>query len=181
MTKGTTSFGKRHSKTHVTCRRCGRRTFHIQKKTCSSCGYPASKMRRCKFSLGCAALSPRSRSFLFFLLLLLLFLLLLLLLSVVAARLQLCDCCTGGDEFRWVATGLPRRCLARRGLALRGCGEQFSGWSARPSQLSTRGRCLVRPARSLASGLDFACRLEFDVPPSLEKVVSRALGSCEVY
>lgn len=48
MTKGTTSFGKRHSKSHVTCRRCGRRSFHIQKKTCSSCGYPAAKMRRCK-------------------------------------------------------------------------------------------------------------------------------------
>lgn len=46
MTKGTTSFGKRHSKSHVTCRRCGRRSFHIQKKTCSSCGYPAAKMRR---------------------------------------------------------------------------------------------------------------------------------------
>ena len=46
MTKGTTSFGKRTSKTHVTCRRCGRRTYHIQKGTCSSCGYPGSKMRR---------------------------------------------------------------------------------------------------------------------------------------
>ena len=51
MTKGTTSFGKRHSKSHVTCRRCGRRSFHIQKKTCSSCGYPAAKMRRCKYHL----------------------------------------------------------------------------------------------------------------------------------
>mmetsp|Transcript_6929 Transcript_6929/g.20385 ORF Transcript_6929/g.20385 Transcript_6929/m.20385 type:complete len:94 (+) Transcript_6929:91-372(+) len=47
MTKGTSSFGKRHSKTHTTCRRCGRVSFHIQKKICSSCGYGLSaKMRR---------------------------------------------------------------------------------------------------------------------------------------
>ena len=31
MTKGTTSFGKRHNKTHTVCRRCGRTSFHIQK------------------------------------------------------------------------------------------------------------------------------------------------------
>eukprot|EP00501_MAST-03F_sp_TOSAG23-6_P002291 GSMAST32.ASY1.ANO1.2392.1 assembled CDS len=34
MTKGTSSFGKRTSKTHVTCRRCGRRAYHIQKGKC---------------------------------------------------------------------------------------------------------------------------------------------------
>jgi len=62
MTKGTTSFGKRHSKSHVTCRRCGKRSYHIQKKTCSSCGYPGAKMRRCKF--------PRPRLSFFFLLIL---------------------------------------------------------------------------------------------------------------
>mmetsp|Transcript_23632 Transcript_23632/g.33004 ORF Transcript_23632/g.33004 Transcript_23632/m.33004 type:complete len:92 (+) Transcript_23632:63-338(+) len=45
MTKGTTSFGKRHNKSHTTCRRCGKVSFHIQKSTCSSCGYPAKKMR----------------------------------------------------------------------------------------------------------------------------------------
>ncbi|KAL6929244.1 60S ribosomal protein L37 [Hanseniaspora valbyensis] len=28
-----------------TNRRCGTRAFHIQKKTCASCGYPAAKMR----------------------------------------------------------------------------------------------------------------------------------------
>ncbi|KAJ1557221.1 60S ribosomal protein L37A, partial [Nowakowskiella sp. JEL0078] len=43
--KGTSSFGKRHSKTHTLCRRCGRRSFHIQKKTCAQCGYPAAKTR----------------------------------------------------------------------------------------------------------------------------------------
>nr|XP_004206873.1 60S ribosomal protein L37-A [Hydra vulgaris] len=45
MTKGTSSFGKRHNKTHTLCVRCGKRGFHIQKKTCSSCGYPAAKIR----------------------------------------------------------------------------------------------------------------------------------------
>eukprot|EP00619_Florenciella_sp_RCC1007_P004820 CAMPEP_0205919184 /NCGR_PEP_ID=MMETSP1325-20131115/10274_1 /ASSEMBLY_ACC=CAM_ASM_000708 /TAXON_ID=236786 /ORGANISM="Florenciella sp., Strain RCC1007" /LENGTH=95 /DNA_ID=CAMNT_0053286771 /DNA_START=54 /DNA_END=341 /DNA_ORIENTATION=+ len=46
MTKGTSSFGKRHSKTHTTCRRCGKVSFHLQKKVCSSCGYPGAKMKR---------------------------------------------------------------------------------------------------------------------------------------
>ncbi|KZF20472.1 60S ribosomal protein L37 [Xylona heveae TC161] len=45
MTKGTSSFGKRHTKTHGLCRRCGRRSLHLQKKTCASCGYPAAKTR----------------------------------------------------------------------------------------------------------------------------------------
>jgi large subunit ribosomal protein L37e len=45
QTKGTTSFGKRHNKSHTACRRCGKISYHIQKKTCSSCGYPAKKMR----------------------------------------------------------------------------------------------------------------------------------------
>ena len=44
--KGTGSFGKRHNKTHTLCRRCGRTTFHIQKSTCSSCGYPAARIRK---------------------------------------------------------------------------------------------------------------------------------------
>ncbi|GAA5920643.1 hypothetical protein JCM1841_006974 [Sporobolomyces salmonicolor] len=45
MTKGTTSFGLRHTKSHTLCRRCGRRSFHKQHKTCASCGYPAAKLR----------------------------------------------------------------------------------------------------------------------------------------
>lgn len=45
QTKGTTSFGKRHSKSHTLCRRCGKSSFHIQKKQCASCGYPLKKMR----------------------------------------------------------------------------------------------------------------------------------------
>ena len=52
----TRSTGKRHNKTHTLCRRCGRTTFHIQKSTCSSCGYPAARMRGCEskeFCLWC--------------------------------------------------------------------------------------------------------------------------------
>ncbi|WFD21939.1 60S ribosomal protein L37A [Malassezia equina] len=45
MTKGTTSMGKRHTKTHTICRRCNRRAFHRQKKTCAACGYPSAKTR----------------------------------------------------------------------------------------------------------------------------------------
>ncbi len=45
QTKGTTSFGERHNKTHTTCRRCGKVSYHIQKSTCASCGYPAAKIR----------------------------------------------------------------------------------------------------------------------------------------
>ncbi|CAK0751649.1 60S ribosomal protein L37A [Coccomyxa viridis] len=48
--KGTGSFGKRHNKTHTLCRRCGRRSFHIQKSTCSSCGYPAARIRKFNWS-----------------------------------------------------------------------------------------------------------------------------------
>lgn len=50
MTKGTTSFGKRHNKTHTTCRRCGFSSFHIQKSKCSHCGYPAAKTRSFNWS-----------------------------------------------------------------------------------------------------------------------------------
>ncbi|RCI14124.1 hypothetical protein L249_8279 [Ophiocordyceps polyrhachis-furcata BCC 54312] len=53
IAKGTSSFGKRHNKTHTMCRRCGqlndafrRRSMHIQKKECSSCGYPSAKIRK---------------------------------------------------------------------------------------------------------------------------------------
>ena len=50
--KGTGSFGKRRNKTHTLCVRCGRRSFHLQKSTCSSCGYPAARIRKCKIP-GC--------------------------------------------------------------------------------------------------------------------------------
>ncbi|KAF9544578.1 60S ribosomal protein L37A [Mortierella hygrophila] len=50
FTKGTSSFGKRHTKSHTLCRRCGRRSFHNQKKTCAQCGYPAAKLRSYNWS-----------------------------------------------------------------------------------------------------------------------------------
>ncbi|ORY74609.1 60S ribosomal protein L37 [Protomyces lactucae-debilis] len=50
MTKGTQSFGKRHGKSHGLCRRCGNRSYHLQKATCASCGYPAAKTRKYEWS-----------------------------------------------------------------------------------------------------------------------------------
>ncbi len=49
--KGTPSKGKQSGKkTHIICRRCGKRAYHIQKKVCASCGFGASKkMRRFKW------------------------------------------------------------------------------------------------------------------------------------
>ena len=49
QTKGTTSFGKRNNKSHTLCRRCGKRSYHIQKGRCASCGYPSSTLRKCTF------------------------------------------------------------------------------------------------------------------------------------
>lgn len=38
--KGTPSFGKRSKhKSHIVCRRCGRRAYNIHKKYCASCGF----------------------------------------------------------------------------------------------------------------------------------------------
>ncbi|RQM23381.1 hypothetical protein B5M09_003134 [Aphanomyces astaci] len=50
-TKGTSSYGKRHNKTHTICRRCGKSSYHIQKSTCGSCGYPAAKLRKYNWSV----------------------------------------------------------------------------------------------------------------------------------
>jgi len=36
---------KQIQKTHTRCRRCGRTSFHIQKKVCSGCGYPSARLR----------------------------------------------------------------------------------------------------------------------------------------
>merc|ERR1711915_813326 len=50
MGKGTSSFGKRNNKTHTLCRRCGKSSYHIQKKLCAQCGYPKKKLRRYNWS-----------------------------------------------------------------------------------------------------------------------------------
>lgn len=48
MTKGTPSIGKRSGKKNMMhCRRCGKKSYHIRKKKCSSCGYGGtSKLRK---------------------------------------------------------------------------------------------------------------------------------------
>ncbi|XP_063122476.1 large ribosomal subunit protein eL37-like [Rattus norvegicus] len=46
MMKGTSSFGKRCNKTHTLCRHCGSKVYHLQKLTCSKCGYPAKQKRK---------------------------------------------------------------------------------------------------------------------------------------
>mmetsp|Transcript_33418 Transcript_33418/g.78129 ORF Transcript_33418/g.78129 Transcript_33418/m.78129 type:complete len:164 (+) Transcript_33418:76-567(+) len=48
---GTPAMGKRHKKTHMLCARCGKRSFHVQKKRCASCGYPDKKMRGYRWSI----------------------------------------------------------------------------------------------------------------------------------
>lgn len=44
-------MGLRHQKTHTLCRRCGRMSYHKQKHTCSGCGYPAARTRKCMIVL----------------------------------------------------------------------------------------------------------------------------------
>jgi large subunit ribosomal protein L37e len=51
MTKGTTSQGARHGRTHILCRRCGRLSFHVQWKKCSACGFPRASRRRFNWSV----------------------------------------------------------------------------------------------------------------------------------
>ncbi len=47
MTKGTPSFGKHNLKTHIRCRRCGRHSYHVNKKRCAACGFGrTSKIRK---------------------------------------------------------------------------------------------------------------------------------------
>ena len=42
-------MGKRQKKTHILCRRCGKRALHIRTGICSACGFGKSKRIR-KFS-----------------------------------------------------------------------------------------------------------------------------------
>lgn len=47
MSKGTASMGKHNSnKTHIMCRRCGKHTYHVSDKECSSCGFGKSTKKR---------------------------------------------------------------------------------------------------------------------------------------
>ncbi|HLE07768.1 MAG TPA: 50S ribosomal protein L37e [archaeon] len=46
VSKGTSSFGKHNKITHIRCRRCGHHSYHINKKTCAYCGFPAPRLRK---------------------------------------------------------------------------------------------------------------------------------------
>jgi large subunit ribosomal protein L37e len=46
MTDGTPAQGKKNTKKHVKCRRCGESSYHVTKKVCSSCGFGESAKRR---------------------------------------------------------------------------------------------------------------------------------------
>ncbi|MEM2122799.1 MAG: 50S ribosomal protein L37e [Candidatus Bathyarchaeia archaeon] len=47
MSKGTPSKGKKgRSKTHITCRRCGRHSYHIRRKRCAACGFGETRKLR---------------------------------------------------------------------------------------------------------------------------------------
>jgi large subunit ribosomal protein L37e len=43
---GTPSQGKKNTKTHVTCRWCGEKSYHVKNKVCASCGFGESAKRR---------------------------------------------------------------------------------------------------------------------------------------
>nr|XP_040232539.2 uncharacterized protein LOC120955584 [Anopheles coluzzii] len=58
MTKGTSSFGQWRNKSHTLCNRCGKRSYHTQKKRCASCNFPAAKMR--SFNWSKKAISKRT-------------------------------------------------------------------------------------------------------------------------
>ncbi|MFA6805693.1 MAG: 50S ribosomal protein L37e [Candidatus Methanomethylophilaceae archaeon] len=47
MGTGTAAQGRHNSnKTHIPCRRCGKRSYHARKGVCASCGYgKTAKMR----------------------------------------------------------------------------------------------------------------------------------------
>ena len=48
MTKGTPTMGKKSGgKLHIACRRCGKKSYHMKRGICSSCGYGrTAKIRR---------------------------------------------------------------------------------------------------------------------------------------
>jgi large subunit ribosomal protein L37e len=46
MSSGTPSQGKKNITTHVKCRRCGEKSYHVKKKVCSACGFGKSAKRR---------------------------------------------------------------------------------------------------------------------------------------
>jgi len=50
MSKGTPSSSG-NKKTHTACRRCGKKSFHMQKRSCASCGFGnTAKIRKYNWS-----------------------------------------------------------------------------------------------------------------------------------
>ena len=43
---GTPSQGKKNKTTHVKCRRCGEKSYHLKKERCASCGFGKSEKQR---------------------------------------------------------------------------------------------------------------------------------------
>ncbi|HDH28228.1 MAG TPA: 50S ribosomal protein L37e [Euryarchaeota archaeon] len=46
MSKGTPSKGPRNKVVHARCRRCGKNSYHVRQKACSSCGFGRSSRLR---------------------------------------------------------------------------------------------------------------------------------------
>lgn len=57
MVKGTPTMGKRSTgKLHITCRRCGKKSYHMKRGICASCGYGKSaRMRKYSWQIKKAA------------------------------------------------------------------------------------------------------------------------------
>ncbi|XP_036901427.1 60S ribosomal protein L37-like [Sturnira hondurensis] len=51
MMKGMSLLSKHRSKTHTLCRRYGSKAYHLQKSTCSKCGYSAKQKRKYSWSV----------------------------------------------------------------------------------------------------------------------------------
>lgn len=45
MSKGTPSFGKKNKRNHLLCPRCGKMSFHKQRRACAACAFPEAKRR----------------------------------------------------------------------------------------------------------------------------------------
>ncbi len=45
MSKGTPSMGKKNKRNHLMCPRCGKMSYHKQKRSCAACAYPEAKKR----------------------------------------------------------------------------------------------------------------------------------------
>ena len=61
MTKGTYSMGKKNKKTHIICRRCSKRSYHVRDNLCSSCGFGKSRKIKSNASIWKSAIGKGNR------------------------------------------------------------------------------------------------------------------------